>query len=187
MAYQRSMAEGESMRLFFSPDRPQADDRVTLHANVADDRGEPLQNGLVIVQVIAPSGKVETIQLGAADDQWGLFSNSFTPHEHGQYQLTLTCQENQSSLQTVLNVQGAVRERLGRPARYDVLQEITELTRGRIVRVDDVGNLLRDIAELPQPEPTYRCVRLWCHPFWAGFLVFLLTLFWIGRKLKGAV
>ena len=63
MAYQRRMAEGELMRLFFSPDRPQAGDVVTFHANVAGASGEPLQQGLVVVQVIAPSGKAESIRL----------------------------------------------------------------------------------------------------------------------------
>ena len=34
MAYQRNMSQGESMRLFFSPDRPEAGSAVTLNANV---------------------------------------------------------------------------------------------------------------------------------------------------------
>jgi len=73
------------------------------------------------VQIIAPSGKTESVRLTPSGDEWGLFSSAFTPQEHGQYQLTLTCNENQSSLETTLFVQGVSRERLGQPARFDVL------------------------------------------------------------------
>ena len=57
-------------------------------------------------------------------------SVKWTPKERGEYQLTLTCRENGSSLETRLNVQDVNRERLGRPARFDVLEEIASITRG---------------------------------------------------------
>ena len=40
-------------------------------------------------------------------------------------------------------------------------------------------------AALPQPEPQERRIQLWAHPAWAGTLIFLLGVFWIGRKLAG--
>ena len=42
-------------------------------------------------------------------------------------------------------------------------------------------------AALPEPEPIERRLRLWAHPFWIGAIVLLLTIFWIGRKMAGAV
>ena len=42
MAYQRNMAKGETMRLYYTPDRPQIDRTLTLSANVMDRQGEPL-------------------------------------------------------------------------------------------------------------------------------------------------
>ena len=39
MAYRRQMAEGQAMRLFFRPDRPEVRDVVTLSANVQDAFG----------------------------------------------------------------------------------------------------------------------------------------------------
>ena len=187
MAYQRSMAEGESMRLFFSPDRPQPAESVTLNANVASTAGGPLQAGTVMVQIVAPSGKIEHVRLAPQNDEWGLFTSSFIPQERGRYRLTLTCRENASTLDTTLDVQGTVLERVGRPARFDVLREIAEVTRGKMVLTSEIGAMFDAIVSLPAPDPMVRRVRLWCHPAWVGMLVFLLAVFWVGRKMVGVV
>ena len=187
MAYQRSMAQGDGMRLFYSPDRPQTDNVVTLNANVMSQSGEPLQQGTVMVHVVAPSGKTESVRLTPRGDEWGLFTGAFTPQELGSYQLTLTCRENGSSLETTMAVQGSSREKMGRPARFDVLEEIAAITRGKIVDAGNIRSLMDEIDALPEPEPMIRRLRLWCHPFWAGTLVTLLALFWTGRKLIGVI
>ncbi|MEM7603657.1 MAG: hypothetical protein AAF357_19870, partial [Verrucomicrobiota bacterium] len=61
MAYQRNMASDELMRLFYSPGRPQTGDTITLNANVMSVGGEPLQSANVVVQIVAPSGKFDTV------------------------------------------------------------------------------------------------------------------------------
>ena len=57
MAYQRNMAKGETMRLYYVPDQPQMNQTLTLNANVMDRSGEPLQGGDVSARITAPSGK----------------------------------------------------------------------------------------------------------------------------------
>ena len=175
------------MRLFYSPDRPGPGNVVTLWANVMGPGGEPLEEGTVMVQIVAPSGKTRSARLTGSGDEWGLFTGRFTPGEHGRYRLTLTCRENHSSLETHLTVQGMDRERLGRPARLDVLEEIAAITGGQLVKAGDIPGLLEEIEMLPEPEPSVRRLRLWCHPLWAGFLVLLLGTFWIGRKMIGVI
>jgi hypothetical protein len=187
MAYQRSMAEGTLMRLFYSPERPQIAESVRLHANVAAVDGEPLQDGTVFVHVVAPSGQSQSVRLIPQGDEWGLFSNSFTPDERGKYRLTLECQENDSTLETTLDVQGTVREKIGRPARFDVLREITQLTNGRLVRTGEITTMFEQIAQLPEPTRDLRRFRLWCHPVWVAIVILLLALFWISRKMMGTV
>jgi hypothetical protein len=187
MAYQRSMAQGESMRLFYTPDRPQTGDVVTLNANVMSASGEPLADGKVVVQILSPSGKTETVRLSPSGDEWGLFSGSFVPGEGGTYAMTLTSGDGERSVETTLSVQGVDRERLGRPARPDVLEEIASVTRGKMVNPSDLQGLLAEIAALPEPEPIVRRLRLWCHPLWAGLIVGLLGVFWTGRKLVGVI
>ncbi|MCA9188064.1 MAG: VWA domain-containing protein [Pirellulaceae bacterium] len=187
MAYQRSMAQGESMRLFYSPDRPQSGDVVTLNANVMSLSGEPLQRGTVLVQVVAPSGKTESVRLTAQGDEWGLFTNNFTPEENGEYKLVLSCRENSSTLNTSLSVQGVVRERMGKPVRLDVLEEIAAITRGKMVKPSEIGGLVNELLDLPEPDPIVRRLRLWCHPLWASTIVGLLGVFWVGRKWTGTI
>jgi hypothetical protein len=189
MAYRRQMAQGESMRLFYSPDRPHVDDAVMLNANVNDPLGSPLDKGSVVVQAISPSGKTQTIRLQPGEgDAIGLFTGSFVPKESGNYRLVARSRtEIGASVETDLSVQGLNREQQGRLARFEVLDEIAKITDGKLVPVSEVRSLLDYLAALPEPEPTVHRTRIWAHPLWAGLLILLLGLFWIARKMTGAV
>ena len=186
MAYQRNMSQGDKMRLFYSPDRPRTGAVLTLNANVMSQTGEPLHDGVVIAQITAPSGKVVGVRLAPAGaEAWGLFTGTFTPLEPGDHQVRLSCADAGTSLDTTVSVQGTAREKLGDPAKFDVLKEIAQLTRGRFIESTDPAAVVAAAAALPQPEPQERRVQLWAHPAWAGTLIFLLGIFWIGRKLAG--
>ena len=188
MAYRRQMAQGESMRLFYSPDRPDVDDVLALNANVNDPLGGPLERGSVVVQAISPSDKTQVIRLQPGEgDAVGLFTGSFVPREAGNYRLIASSTETGASVETDLSVQGLDREQQGRLARFDVLEEIAEITDGKLVSVSEVSSLLDYLAALPAPEPTVHRTRIWAHPLWAGLLILLLGLFWVARKMAGAV
>ncbi len=189
MAYQRNMAGGESMRLFYSPDRPRTGETLSLNANVMAIDGEPLQAGTVNVQIVAPSGNTQTVRLAAQNGagQWGLFSGFFIPEENGEHRVTLSCRETGTMLETSISVQGIEREKIGRPANLDVLREIAAITRGKLVSADQTADLMTAIGDLPEPEPQVRRIRLWAHPAWAGTMVVLLLVFWAGRKLVGVI
>ena len=188
MAYRRQMAQGESMRLFYAPDRPHVDDVLMLNANVNDRLGGPLDKGAVVVQALSPSGKTETIRLRPGEaDAVGLFTGSFVPKEAGNYRLVASSTETGASVQTDLSVQGLNREQQGRLARFDVLDEIAKITGGKLVPVSEIPSLSDYLAALPEPAPTVHRTRIWAHPLWAGFLVLLLGLFWVARKMSGAV
>jgi hypothetical protein len=187
MAYQRNMSKGENMRLFYSPDRPQTDAVLTLNADVSGAGGEPLRDGVVIAQVTAPSGKTVSVRLmPAGEDAWGLFTGVFTPSEHGDYKVHLTCAEAGSALDATVSVQGVSREKIGQPARLDVLREIAQITRGALLKDTDPATVTGAVAALPEPALEERRVQLWAHPLWAGGLVLLLGIFWAGRKAAGA-
>lgn len=186
MAYQRNMSQGESIRLFYTPDRPEADRVLTLNANVMSSTGEPLRDGMVVVQIQTPSGATDSVRLAAAgEDAWGLFTGSFTPLEGGVHVLTTTCTETGASLRTEISVQGQARERVGQPARFDVLQDIAAISRGRMLELQEADDLVQEIASQPEPEVTLRRVRIWSHPAWGALILALLTIFWIARKLIG--
>ena len=188
MAYRRQMAQSKLIRLFYSPDRPNVDDVLTLHANAIDNVGGPLDRGSVVVQAISPSGKTQTIRLEpGTEDMIGLFVGSFIPKEPGNYRLVASSSETGASVQTDLSVQGLNREQQGRLARFDVLEEIAKITDGKLVPISEVSSLLEYLAALPEPAPTVHRTRIWAHPIWAGFLIFLLGVFWVARKMNGAV
>lgn len=188
MAYQRSMASDELMRLFYSPDRPQTGDMLTLNANVMSLGGEPLQSANVVIQVVAPSGKVDSIRLTAGGgDQWGLFTGNYEPTEPGEHSLTMSCEENGGTLNLSINVQGTALEKTGEPARFDVMEEIARISRGEMLTSPDIDLIQSRLAALPEPDPIERRLRIWSSPWWIGGIILLMTFFWIGRKMIGAV
>jgi hypothetical protein len=187
MAYQRNMSAGGNLRLFYSPDRPRTGDVLTLNANALSPSGEPLRDAVVIAQVAAPSGKTSSVRLlPGGEESWGLFSGSFTPSEPGEHKVRLTCAESGAPLDSVISIQGSTREKIGQPARYDVLREIAMLTRGKLMTSVQADDVVKAVAALPEPELEERRLLLWAHPLWAGFVLLLLGVFWVGRKMAGA-
>jgi hypothetical protein len=187
MAYQRNMSKGDKMRLFYSPDRPKAGAVLTLNANVMSLSGEPLHDGIVVAQITSPSGKVDSVRLVAAgEDDWGLFTGTYTPQEPGEHIVRLNCADAGAMLDTTISVQGSAREKVGQPAKPEVMREIAQLTRGKLMENLSPVSVASEIAALPQPELEERRVQLWAHPLWSGLLMLLLGLFWAGRKLAGS-
>ena len=187
MAYQRNMAAGGNLRLFYSPDRPRTGDTLTLNANALSSTGEPLQEATVTAQIATPSGKTQSVRLvPAGDEAWGLFTASFVPTEPGEHKVRITCAESGAPLDSVISVQGSAKEKLGQPARYDVLREIAMLTRGKLMANVQPEDIVKAVAAIPEPELEERRLLLWAHPAWAGLVLLLLAVFWIGRKIVGA-
>ena len=188
MAYQRNMAQGERMRLFYTPDRPKAGDTLSLNANVMSPGGEPLQEANVQVEFVTPSGATDRVRLvPAGEDSWGLFSGSFTAAEAGEYKVRLTCVDEGETLETTLLVEGDVREKIGQPARPAVLDEIARITRGKVMDASKLAEVIAAIQSLPEPPPVEHRIRIWSHWAWMLTLFLLLTAFWIGRKSAGQV
>jgi uncharacterized membrane protein len=186
MAYQRNMAAGGNLRLFYHPDRPRTGDVLTLNANALSTAGEPLSNAVVTAQIAAPSGKTTNVRLlSAGTEAQGLFTSTFTPTEPGEHKLRLSCAESGAPLDTTISIQGSTREKLGQPARYDVLRDIALQTRGQFMTSVSPEDVVKAISALPEPEPEVRRIQLWAHPAWAALLLLLLTGFWIGRKMAG--
>ncbi|WP_435022317.1 hypothetical protein TA3x_001635 [Tundrisphaera sp. TA3] len=187
MAYQRNMAKGETMRLYYVPDQPRMDQSLTLHANVMEPSGEPVRQGDVSARITAPSGKAETVRFRTDGEEWGTFTGRYEPGEPGKHRITLSCAQTKATLEATFNVQGVAAERVGRPARPEVLEEVARVTKGRVVRADQADEIARSLADLPEPPPSVRRVQLWCHPAVAGSLVGLLGIFWAGRKAIGLI
>ena len=61
-----------------------------------------------------------------------MFAGRFTAVEPGKHQVILSCRQTDASLETTFYVQGVATERVGRPARPEVLEEIARVTRGNV-------------------------------------------------------
>jgi hypothetical protein len=187
MAYQRNMAKGETMRLYYVPDQPKMHQVLTLHANVMEPSGEPLHGGEVTARITAPSGKSELVQLASAGEEWGEFTGRFTALEAGNHRARLYCKQTGATLDASFFVQGVAAEQVGRPARPEVLEELARVTGGKVVEPGRLDEVVRTLAELPDPPPLVRRVPLWCHPVTLASVIALLGVFWVGRKVIGLV
>ena len=187
MAYQRNMAKGESMRMYFSPDQPQIDQTVMFNANVMERSGEPLTKGDVVARIKAPSGKMETVRFISSGAEWGAFAGRFTTAEPGKHEVVLSCKQTGATLETSFFVQGVAIERAGKPARPEVLDELARVTRGKVIAPDNTDEIVNSLAALPDPPASIRRVQLWSHPIPAACLVALLGVFWVGRKVVGLI
>ena len=84
-------------------------------------------------------------------------------------------------------MQGDTIERVGKPARPEVLEEIARVTNGKVLTADDLDEVLRSVASLPEPPVAIRRTSLWSHPITVGAMVVLLGAFWVGRKAGGLI
>lgn len=187
MAYQRNMAKGETMRLYYSPEQPQVRQTIALKCNVMESGGEPLATGDVFARITAPSGKVQTVRFTSTGEEWGEFAARFTPEEPGRHELVLSCKQTAATLDASFFVQGAEIERIGRAARPEVLAEIARVTRGQVIEPARLEQVVKSLAALPDPPPSVRRLQLWAHPAAMGIVISLLGVFWIMRKVVGLI
>ncbi len=187
MAYQRNMAKGETMRLYYVPDQPRINQTLALHANVMDRSGEPLHGGEVTARITAPSGTSELVRFTTSGDEWGEFTSRYNAKEPGSHKAVLFCKQTGATLETSFFVQGAAAERPGKPARPEVLEELARVTDGKVIAPDRLDDIVRSLAALPDPAPSVRRIPLWAHPVVGAAIIGLLGVFWVGRKVIGLV
>ena len=187
MSYQRNMAAGQRVRLFYTPERPEPGATVTLNANAFDANGAPLKDGSVSVDITSPDGKSERIELQKNESEWGAFTGRFKVGLPGAWKLrAFASGASDLPTETTILAQGTDIEKTGQPARPDVLEEIAKVSRGRSILPSQLPDLIREIDALPEPRPLENRIPLWSHWATIAVLVFLLGLFWVGRKLNGA-
>lgn len=187
MSYQRNMAAGQRVRLFFTPERPQPGATVTINANAFDANGAPLKDGGVAIDITSPDGKTQRISLEKNESEWGAFTGRFKVSLPGAWKLRATASgAADQPTETTIIAQGIDIEKVGQPARPEVLAEMANVSRGRMILAGQLPDLIKEIDALPAPRPLENRIPLWSH--WATLitLILLLALFWIGRKLNGA-
>ncbi len=186
MSYQRNMASGQRVRLFFTPERPVPGSNIALNANAFDPNGAPLQEGTVAVDITAPDGRTQRLDLQRNETAWGAYSGRFKVDLPGPWKLraTVTGAEDKP-VETTIIAQGVDLEKTGQPARPEVLEEMAKVSKGRVIQPNQLADLVKEITALPEPRPLENRIPLWTD--WrviTGFIS-LLAIFWTGRKLNG--
>lgn len=186
MSYQRNMATGQRIRLYFTPERPTPGDTVTLNVNAFDQNGAPLEDGVVVVDALLPDGSPQRVALEKNDSAWGAFTGRIKIDQPGEWKLTarIVGSEN-AAIQATLLAQGMLLEKVGQPARLEVLEEMARIARGRMITPNLLPELIREIRALPEPRPIENRIPLWSHWLTMVILVSLLAIFWTGRKFNG--
>ena len=186
MSYQRNMAAGQRVRLFFTPERPEPGATVTLSANAFDANGAPLKEGSVAIDLTSPDGSQKRIELQKNDSAWGAYFGRFKVDQPGAWKLSATvANSTDKPVETTLLAQGTEIEKTGQPARPEVLEEIARVSRGRMIQPAQLAELVKEITTLPQPRPLENRIPLWSHWASLSLLILLMALFWIGRKWSG--
>jgi hypothetical protein len=187
MSYQRNMAAGQRVRLFFNPERPEPGSTVTLSANAFDPNGAPLKEGGVAVDISSPDGRTQRIELQKNETAWGSYSGRFKINLPGAWKLRATTSGAEDKpLETTILAQGTELEKTGQPARPEVLEEMAKVSKGRTIQPDQLAELIKEITALPEPRLRENRIPLWSHWGTVLTLVTLLGVFWVGRKLNGA-
>ena len=186
MSYQRNMAAGSRVRLFFTPERPKPSGEVSLAANAFDSNGAPLTEGVLAVELTAPNGEISQIELPKKDGAWGRFTGKFTISQPGEWNLKAYIPgEPAAFVKAKIISQTDAIEKTGRPARFEVMKEMAKISRGRLLTPENLDALVKEINALPEPQPLVTSIKLWAHWLAPTILIILLALFWIGRKLNG--
>ena len=187
MSYQRNMAVGQRVRMFFNPERPEPGSMVSLNANAFTPNGAPLQEGKVSVDLTSPDGRSQRIDLEKINGAWGTFSGRFKVDQPGTWMLrTAIVNAEDQPLETTLIVQGTEIEKTGQPARPEVLEEMAKVANGRTIQPHQLTDLVREISALPEPHPIQTRIALGTNWITFTVLVMLLSIFWIARKFSGS-
>lgn len=186
MSYQRNMAAGQRVRMYYTPERPLPGDRVTLHANAFDAQGAPLQQGQVSVSWSGPDGSQQILSMRQDNANWGSYVAQVDVGVAGAWKLRAWIDDDRAAaLETTVLAQQSEREQEGQPARPEVLEEISRIAQGRLLQLEQIPAWLKEIQALPQPQRLEKRVALWSHPLVVGLMVGAMTLFWWGRKRSG--
>lgn len=186
MSYQRNMAAGQRVRLFYTPERPEPGSNVTLNANAFDANGAPLQEGTVLVDITSPDGRAQRIELRKNDSAWGAFSGRFKLDLPGEWKLRAVASEAENEpLETSIIAQGSELEKPGQPSRPEVLEEMSRVSRGRMIQASQLAEIVKEIQALPEPRPLESRIPLWSQWIVITLVILWSGLFWAGRKWNG--
>lgn len=186
MAHRRHLAEADGARLVYSPENPELGDEISLQLMLpAASAGGG--DGTVFSTLKEPDGTLSRLAFRKVEGGWGVYESSWKSRQTGDHVLSLDPKVTGADWSTSLNVRDPGAEKVGRPARPDVLRDLSQLTGGRSGGISSLNEMIEAISLLPEPQAIEQRVRLWASPWWGACLLSLLALYWILRKWAGLI
>ena len=186
MSHKRKMAQGEGVRLTYSPENPKEGDEVFLQATLLDLSGSSLNQSLR-ASVKSPDGQTRDLAFKALEGGWGVFQEKLQVTVEGVYDVEIYNPNGKQTLKTKILVEGLTREKLGQPANTKVMREIAQRSGGESGGPDDLKKLLQKISLLAKNEVSDENYRLSDEWWWGGIIVLLLAVYWVSRKMMGLI
>jgi hypothetical protein len=193
----RHVSQGRLLRgsnrgvLLVERDRYLLGNSVVVRAQVNDAQLEPLVAESVPLEIITPSGELETISLPAVPGSEGTFGGQFNVYQEGAYRLDVPLDDGQQRLTRRIQVKVPDLER-ERPQRNDaLLSELAEATGGEyyigIERALGRGGQPSLAERLPDRRKTItlsaRPVSLWDNQWMLFGICGVLCLEWLIRRI----
>ena len=186
MAHKRKMAQGEGVRLTYSPENPKVGDEVFLQATLLDLSGSTLNQSLR-ASVKSPDGQTRDLAFQSLPGNWGVFREKLKVTVEGEYDVEIYNPNGKQTLTTKILVSGITREKLGQPANSKVMREIAQRTGGLSGGPKDLAKLLGEITLVAENEVFTENFRLWDKWWWGGIILLLLAVYWVSRKVMGLI
>ncbi|MCX7817750.1 MAG: hypothetical protein N2652_00805 [Kiritimatiellae bacterium] len=185
MAHRRHLGHAEGLRWFTMPERPQVGQRSRIQVIAASGAAEAANIGTIHARITSPDGRETQMLLAPVEPSWGLHEGVWTADQAGPHQVVIRDVSSGATVAGMIEVSPLVRERVGEPARPDVMREIALVGGGRWADTAGIAEALAAIHMLPETQPVELRFRLWCHPVWGGAIGLALTAYWCARKLAG--
>ncbi|HBC87321.1 MAG TPA: hypothetical protein DCZ94_10230 [Lentisphaeria bacterium] len=188
MAHKRHLAHDEGIRLFYTPENPKAAQTVFLNATIHDRTGMPVDDAEIIVNVKDKEGKsLQRLKMFPDKGGWGSYKGEFVPDKSGTYVLQMESEKNSIALRTEITVTRESREKIGEPANWNILKEISQITEGELSTPEELDRVVSKIMALPKYIDIEKRFLLWCQWWWGLIILCLISSYWVGRKLTGLI
>jgi hypothetical protein len=187
MSHKRHISANKNIRVFYSPETPKQGDSVNLQATINDNSGAPLNKAHVICELTSPEGNKSVISLSNSDNEWGVYKGDFKSTLAGKYKVTFKVPEV-GILHTIkIDVKQESFEIVGQPSRFDVLKEISSISKGEFIPYQKFDTVIARLDALPEAEIREKRYRLWNQPWWVGLIILLLIMQWSISKRMGMI
>jgi len=164
---------------------------VRLTASVRGADFDVLENADVRFKVTAPDGREFELTGVPADTEIGVFEAEMSAAQEGAWRLTATAiVAGSESPETLTASSGWASQPLQQELRSvsiqrQWLEELAQKTGGRVVALDEVDDLVRQLPTAAAPLQEIRSWPIW-HSWWVFLVaVLLLSVDWTLRRRKG--